>query len=106
MKFFIPHEPDAAKAEKLYEAIRKLAKNTLGWKITRRRIFRLTISDNGKECHAEVGKQDPLTGELVVAILDSNCYLVCTPIRGMRKGDVPPVMVAKDESAWAEEFEK
>jgi len=103
MKFFIPAEPDAAKAEELYEAIKKFAKDTMGWQITSRRIFRLTFHDKGKECQAEVGKQTPMNGEIVVAILESNTYLVCTPNLGVCRD--MPMMVGNDEGSWAEDFE-
>jgi hypothetical protein len=104
MRFFIPDEPDAAKAEERYEAIKKFASNTMKWEITDRRIFRLTFKEEGKECQAQVGKQDPITGEIIVAILESNAYLVCTPNRFLRRGE--PLMVGREEARWVEEFEK
>lgn len=76
----------------------------MGWEITGRRIFRLTFRDKGKECQAEVGKQTPMNGEVVVAILESNTYLVCTPNRGVLRD--MPMMVGKHEGTWAEDFEK
>jgi hypothetical protein len=45
-----------------------------------------------------------MNGEIVVAILESNAYLVCTPNRGVLR-DVP-MMVGKHEGTWVEDFEK
>lgn len=103
MKFFVPAQPDEAKAEELYEAIKKFAKETMGWEITGRRIFRLTFNDRGKACQAEVGKQHPITGE-TVTILESNAYLVCTPNRGVLRD--MPILVGNHEASSAEDFEK
>ena len=43
----------------------------------------------------EVGKPDPRNGELVVAILESIIYLVCTPNRGVLRG--MPLLIAESE---------
>ena len=53
--------------------------------------------------HATVGEIEPLGGETVVAILDSNTYLVCTPNRGVLRG--MPIMVGKQEVFDVEDFE-
>jgi hypothetical protein len=47
--------------------------------------------------YAEVGKPETPNGELVLAILESNTYLVCTFNRGVKRG--MPFLVGKDE-AW------
>jgi hypothetical protein len=58
-----------------------------------RRIFRRRYIHNGKTLTAEVGQAEPLTGEPVLVILDSNPYLVCTPSRGVTRGT--PVLVGR-----------
>jgi len=103
MKFFIPGQSDETKAEELYKGIKMFAKDNVRWDISDRRIFSLDFRDQGKPCHVEVGKRHPITGEIVVAILDSNCYLVCTPNRGVARG--MPLLVGKQEVSWVVDFE-
>jgi hypothetical protein len=58
-------------------------------------IFSIAYRHNGKEYYNEVGKVDKESGEVVIAILDSVTYLVCTPNRGVLRG--APIMVGKEE---------
>jgi len=67
------------------------------------KIFRIEYIHDGKEYSAEVGKQDPRTGELVIALLESATYLVCMPNRGIMRGE--PMLVGKDEIRNVEAFE-
>jgi hypothetical protein len=114
MKFFIPDVTDADQAEQIWQATTKFAKQTLGWQVTDRRIFRITYHHGEESHHAEVGKcqqredssgrRRPMGAEPVLAILQSNAYLVCTPTRGVLSG--MPILVGQDELTWAEDFEQ
>jgi len=96
--------PDAkTSAEKLYQAVKKFAAETKGWSIGERRIRSITFRDHGRIVKATVGRPDPCEGGLVVAILESETYLICTPTRGVQKGE--PLMVGKDEVSDVEEFD-
>ena len=117
MNFFIPAAKDETQAEEVYESIKRFAKQTTGWDITRRRIFALMYRHDGQLYDVEVGKPDPRVSEVVVAILESvktlesvaedrersftlpsTPYLICT-----LRGD--PIMVGKDEVLYEREFE-
>jgi hypothetical protein len=48
-------------------------------------------------------KPDPHVGETVIAILESNSYLVCTQNRGVVKG--MPILVGRDDQNEVTEFQ-
>jgi hypothetical protein len=104
VKFFIPYTKDKKQAEKVLQGIKKFAKETIGWDITDRRIFSLSYTHEGKKYHSEVGKPDDRVDEEVIAILESYTYLVCTPNRGVLRGE--PVLVGKEEVKKIIDFEK
>jgi hypothetical protein len=95
MEFFVPDCETPEKAEQAWEAMRTFAKETLGWDVGQRRIFRVTGTHDGKPIDCEVGKTEPYGGEIVVAILESNAFLVCTPNRGFLRGE--PILVGTQE---------
>ena len=103
MKFFIPEAKDANQAERFWVATKTFAEKTLGWKVSNRRIFSIDFSHDGKDRYVEVGKPDPDVGEIVIAILESNAYLVCTANRGVRRG--MPLLVGKEEARQVMDFE-
>ena len=78
VKFFIPKAKDDTQAEEVWVSIKKFAEKTLDWDISDRRIFSIAYQKHGEDYYVEVGKPDPRNGELVIAILKSNTYLVCT----------------------------
>jgi len=96
MKFFIPKTKDETQQTEFYAAIRKLAAQTLGWPISDRRVFSIRYRHDGRECLAQVGEHD-IDGEVVLAILDSVAYVVCTPNRGAFRGD--PILVGKSDAS-------
>jgi hypothetical protein len=104
MNFFIPHVDDPAAAEKVLQSIRQHAGVTLGWSQTDRRILSIAYVHKGKEYVAKVGGIEPRTGEEVIAILESNAFLVCTPNRGVLRD--MPLLVGLEEAYWVVEFEK
>jgi hypothetical protein len=103
MKFFIPDAANDSEAEEIYDATRKFARQTLGWPVSERRIRSIIFRDQNKIVKAEVGHTDPVTGEKVIAILDSTTFLVCTANRGVSRG--MPVLVGKHEVSEEAVFE-
>jgi len=103
MKFFIPHAKDSKQAEEVLESIVKFAEKTTGWQVSKRRIFYISYTHNGKNLFAEVGKPDPETREEVIAILESNAYLVCTLNRGVKQD--MPLLVGKESTHQVIDFD-
>jgi hypothetical protein len=103
MRFFIPEVNDPVEAERVYEATKKFARETLGWNVESRRIQSIDFKDKKERVRAEVGKPDPITGEVVIVILESTTYLICTPNRGVLRG--MPILVGKNEVFNATDFE-
>ena len=104
MKFFLPQVQKDDKAEELYQGVKAFNKDRMNWEISNRRIFRIEYSDKGKIRKDEVGKVTDVNGEKVLAILESNAYLVCTLNRGFSRG--LPIQVGKHEIIGIEDFEK
>jgi len=105
MKFFIPNIPDPLKAEETYEAIREFNSGEMGTELSDKRIFSIDFLHNLKEYHAEVGKRDQDTGEVVFAILESDSlFYICTPNRGVVRG--MPLLTGRNEVRLVTEFEK
>lgn len=100
--FFVPATEDDAQAEQIWEATRAFAKEQLAWEISDRRIFQINYQHGSRPFVAEVGRPDPITGELVIVILESNAYLVCTTNRGVLRG--APILVGKDDIRTVEDF--
>jgi hypothetical protein len=82
MKFCIPETTDAEQAERVWQATKKFAEQTLGWQVTDRRIFRLTYIHGADSYQA--GR--PSGVQPVLVILESNAYLVCTPTGASHPG--------------------
>lgn len=85
-KFFVPLAKSDAEAEEVYRSVVKFAEETTGWPIEKDRIYSLAYTHNGQRYNAVVGANEPRTGELVIAILKSTAYLICTPNRGVVEG--------------------
>jgi hypothetical protein len=103
VKFFVPAASTPEQAEEVWNATRKFAGDTMAGPIGARRIFRLSYLHKGKRLTAEVGQPEPLTGEPVVVILDSNPYLVCTQDRGVVRGT--PVLVGRGAVSEVVDFD-
>jgi len=104
MKFFIPYADDERLAEKTYQAIISFAKDTMRWDVKNRKIFKISYSHNGKNHIAEVGRITDTNGEPVIAILESNAYLICTPNRGVQRG--MPILVGQEEAFSVIDFDE
>ena len=103
MRFFVPAVKDETQAEEVWVSIKKFAEESLRWKISERRIFSIAYQHQDKDYHVEVGKPDPRNNELVIAILKSNTYLVCTPNRGVVRGI--PILVGQDKVERTTDFQ-
>jgi hypothetical protein len=103
MKFFIPASKTDEESNEVFESIRKFAELTMGWKVTNRKIFKIKYRHNSKDYTAEVGKDDPISREPVIAILESETYLICTPSRGVIRD--MPILVGKKEAYSIEDFD-
>jgi hypothetical protein len=90
-EFFVPHTETPEQAEEVWEATKRFAEEQLGWGISERRIFRVEYTHDGKDEEAEVGKTERRQKEPVMVILESQSYLVCTPTRGVAKGE--PILI-------------
>ncbi|MGO9085949.1 MAG: hypothetical protein ACLQBK_12035 [Candidatus Sulfotelmatobacter sp.] len=104
MKFFVPSAENEQRAEDIRDATKKFAADTLGWQVTDRRIQSISFQDKGKSVQAVVGKIEPITGETVVVILESNTFLLCTPNRGVLRG--MPILVGKNEVTSVSDFDQ
>ena len=108
MKFFIPHVNDVDKENGIYLAIKKFLESQLGFKITERSIYKLHYIHKGVEHRVEVGKPDPRTGEVVMAIMETlestGIYYVCSPNRGVARD--MPILVGSSEVLEIEDFDK
>src|SRR5262245_13988529 len=103
MEFFVPACDSAEEAEKVWEATRTFAQENLGWEVGEKRIFRITGVHDGRAIDCEVGKAEPYEGNTVIAILESNAYLVCTANRGVLRGE--PILVGRGEAGSIIEFD-
>jgi hypothetical protein len=112
VQWFVPGFPDRQAASDLIEAARKFAKDTIGWPSNDSRIYRMKYKHNGKEYDLEVGKncvevihpgEEPRT-EILMCILESTTYLICTETRGVLSG--VPILVGRDEVVHIEYFDE
>ncbi len=102
MRFFVPETKNETEAQTVWEATKKFAEETLRWEVSERCIFSIAYQHDGKDYYAEVGKPDPRIGELVLVILESDTYLVCTPNRGVLRG--MPILVGRNEARKITDF--
>ncbi|HEX6754150.1 MAG TPA: hypothetical protein VF093_11260 [Solirubrobacterales bacterium] len=101
MEFFVPACDSAEEAEKVWEATRTFAQESLGWGVGKKRIFRITGVHDGKAIGCEVGKAEPYEGDTVIAILES---LDCDRLREATRGDgevIEKADVAEQDQAEA-----
>lgn len=102
MKFFVPGVKSEEGAEKNIVRIRKFAEKTAGTPVTEKRIFRICYQCEGEGVSAEVGKPELSCGEPIIAILEADSFLICTPSNGVLSGT--PIRVEKKEAGTVEEF--
>ncbi len=104
MEFFIPKMENKDEESKLYDSIKKFAKETTGRDIRDRKIYSIKWRHGREDCEAQVGEIQHRQGEIVMAILESEAiYLVCTWNRGVRRGE--PLLVGRQELLSITDFE-
>lgn len=89
MKFFIPAAKDKDQEDRVYNSIKQFLKDELGANMSERKIFSLSYKHNGNNYYAEVGKNDEIEKDVVIAILyekTRDLYHICTPNRGVVRG--------------------
>jgi len=102
MKFFVPGAKDAQQAEEIYKGIKEF--NSGRVKISSRRIFAIQYIYNNKIEHAEVGKVQPRTDDIVLTIFETEyVYYVCTFNHGGGSGD--PVIISRPDVSKINDFE-
>lgn len=105
MKFFVPQSEGLKMTpEEIFKIIVKFAEQTMGWKVSDKRIYSISYNHKGRNYIATVGEKEVREGEPVIAILESNTYLICTPNRGVLRG--MPIMVGKEELLKIDYFNK
>jgi hypothetical protein len=101
-EFFIP-ENTPRRSEELYQWILRYVTAMLDCQIDPVRIYSLDYARGGHQFKATVGEIEPRTGQLVMAILRSNAFLICTPYYGVRRGE--PLSVDFSELCAVQYFE-
>jgi hypothetical protein len=104
MEFFVPSTKSTEQADNVYTAIKEHVKDSLKWNIQNDRIYSIKYRHNGREYIATVGDVETFTHDLVLAILKSNTYLVCTINRGGLRGE--PILVGYEEALNITYFDK
>ncbi len=89
MRFFLPHTSSPEQAEEVVRAVRLFLAEQ-GFPTRPRRFWKLAFRHNGEDYALEVGAMHPDLGEPVLLILEASsrpCYYVCTPNRGVLRGE-------------------
>ena len=100
--FFVP-ESRPSGSEELYQWIVRYVTAMVDREVDPIRIYSLTYRSEGESFQATVGEIEPRTGQLVMAILRSESFLICTPYYGVRRGE--PLAVALVDASDVEYFE-
>src|SRR5687768_1328134 len=101
-KFFIPGNAPR-RSEEIYDWIVRYVKEMLDCEIEPARIYSLEYIHEGERHSVTVGEEDQRTRQLVVAILRSDVYLICTPYYGVRRGE--PMRIEFSNAIAVEYFE-
>ena len=100
--FFVPHVEDSGEAERFWQATKTFLESN-GFRVSDRRIYRVSYSHDGTKYHDVVGSVSSLAGEEVLVILDAGkVFLACTENRGVMRG--MPVIIGKHRDTHAEDF--
>lgn len=103
MQFFIPQASDPTEAIKIYEASRKFCEQQTGWPTTNRSIYAIRYRHDGQEYLAQVGDLDNSDGLVICIFETSRAFLICTPNRGVLRGE--PILVSRTDVSDTEDFE-
>jgi hypothetical protein len=101
-KFFIPGSAPN-RTEEMYAWIVRYVKAMMDCEVDPVRIYSLAFSHEGRQLRVTIGEEEPRTRQLVIAILRSNTYLICTPYYGVRRGE--PMQVSFSDVSEVQYFE-
>lgn len=101
-EFFVPGQT-AQRSEEVYAFVVRYVEAMLDCHIDPVRIAAVSYRHEGKRVRAAVGETEPRTGQLVVAILRSDAYLICTPYYGVQRGE--PIRLELADAIEVEYFE-
>ncbi len=102
-QFFVPGANSYTTSEQIYGEICSQVGTGRGADIKARRVYRLAYEQDGMHYEARVGEVEPRGGEMVVAILESDVFLVCQRHRGVE--GLQPVVVDPGSVRYLEEFD-
>jgi hypothetical protein len=100
-QFFIPGS-SAAKSEQVYAYVIRYVKAMLDCEIDPARISSIAYRHDGEPARACVGEIEKRTRQLVIAILRSDAYLICTPYYGVQRGE--PIRVELSDVSEVQYF--
>ncbi len=87
--FFVPFADTAETGEEVYASV-KAFMTKVAFRPTERRVYRVAYRHNGRDYVSTAGDKEP-EGETVIAIFETfnptPLYMICTPTRGVVKGD-------------------
>jgi hypothetical protein len=86
MKFFVPGNTPQ-RSQEVYDWIVRYVSAMLDCKVDPVHILSLDYKHEGQPFTATVGEIDQRSGQLVIAILRSDSYLICTPYYGVERGE-------------------
>jgi hypothetical protein len=101
-RFFVP-ESGSVGSEDLYQWIVRYVQAVIDCQVGPARILSLAYTAEGRQWESTVGEPDPRTGQLVMAILRSADYLICTPYYGVRRGQ--PLRIASSDVTQVRYFD-
>lgn len=102
-RFFIPGNAPA-RSEEIYQwLVTYVNAVLLDCQVDPIRIYSLAYRHEGQQFRATVGDVDSRTGQLVIAILRADTYLICTPYYGVERGE--PIPVGFSEADEVQYFE-
>jgi len=103
MKFYIP-SMGPENADVVYAGIRAFLANEWGFRLTPRRVQKLSYTTKGQRQDIAVGRQMGTDHETVFAIFETpSLYLICTPKQGV--AGRPPVKVKRKDVTEIVDFD-
>lgn len=102
-RFFVPGANSYTTSEEIYEQIRSQVGAGRDAGLSDRRVYRMAYEQDGTHYEARVGEVEPRGGEMVVAILESDVFVICQRNRG--KDGLQPLLVDPDSVRYIEDFD-
>jgi hypothetical protein len=96
MKFYVPSLKNKIPAERIYQALERLAQETVSKKMRDVKIKSITYYFKDTRYSSSVGEIDQRTHELVYAIFEYDHFLLFTTHNGVASGT--PMVIKKTEA--------